>query len=80
VTHEAVLSFSYDSSAQAALVADAIRPELGRIDDDRSRVRASRDGAELELLVEASDLIALRAAVNTWCSLISVAEAAGTNE
>ncbi|WP_336326997.1 KEOPS complex subunit Pcc1 [Halovenus sp. HT40] len=80
MAHEAVLSFSYDSPEQAARVADSIDPELGAIDDDRSSVRSTRDGADLELLVEARDPVALRAAVNTWCSLVSVAESAGQIE
>ena len=77
MAHEAVLSFSYDSPEHAARVADSIAPELGQIDDDRSSVRSTRDGADLELRVEARDPVALRAAVNTWCSLVSVAESAG---
>jgi KEOPS complex subunit Pcc1 len=80
VAHKAVLSFSYDSPKQAARIADSIGPELGQIDDDRSSVHATRVDAELELTVEARDLIALRAAVNTWCSLVNVAEAAGQVE
>jgi KEOPS complex subunit Pcc1 len=80
VTHEAALSFRYDSPAHADRVADSIGPELGQIDDDRSRVSAARDGPDLELLVEARDPVALRAAINTWCSLVSVAESAGQTE
>jgi KEOPS complex subunit Pcc1 len=80
VAHEAVLSFSYDSPKQAARVVDSISPELGQLDDDRSSVRTSHEGSLLELTVEARDLVALRAAVNTWCSLVSVAEAAGQAE
>ncbi|MXR53088.1 KEOPS complex Pcc1-like subunit [Halovenus sp. WSH3] len=80
MVHEAVLSFQYDSPEQAARVADAIDPELGEIDDDRSGVRADRDGSALELTVEAEDLVAMRAAINTWCSLVDVAERAGATE
>ena len=77
VNHEAVLSFAYESPEAAHRVADAIDPELSAIDDERSRVRADRQRAELELTVEARDPVALRAALNTWCSLVSVAESAG---
>ena len=76
--HEAVLSFAYDSPEATRQVAAAIEPELGAIDDERSRVRGTREGAELELTVEARDPVALRAALNTWCSLVSVAESAGS--
>jgi KEOPS complex subunit Pcc1 len=77
VDYETVLSFSYDSPEHAARVAESISPELGQIDDDRSRVRATRDDTDLELTIEARDPVAMRAAVNTWCSLIGVAESAG---
>jgi KEOPS complex subunit Pcc1 len=77
VHHEASLSFEYDSAAQARRVERAIAPELGDIEDDRSGVAARRDGACLELTVEATDLVALRAAANTWLSLVTVAERVG---
>ena len=77
MTHEAVLSFAYNSPTAAQQVADAIGPEVGAIDDERSRVRHNCEGTELELTVEARDPSALRAAINTWCSLVSVAESAG---
>lgn len=78
--HEAVLSFEYDSAEAADRVARAIGPELGEIDDDRSSVRSERDGDRLRLVVEARDLVALRAALNTWLSLVSVAERVGGEE
>ncbi|WP_436900685.1 KEOPS complex subunit Pcc1 [Halovenus halobia] len=77
MNHEAVLSFTYNSPAAARQVTDAIGPEIGAIDDERSQVRHSCEGAELELTVQARDPSALRAAINTWCSLVSVAESAG---
>ena len=78
--HEAVLSFEYGSAEVAARVARAIEPELGEIEDDRSRVRSDRDGAALRVVVEARDLVALRAALNTWLSLVGVAERVGGEE
>jgi KEOPS complex subunit Pcc1 len=76
-SNEAVLSFVYDDAASARRIERAIRPEVGDIDGDRSLVSVSREGAELELTVTAADLVALRAGLNTWCSLVSVAEDAG---
>jgi KEOPS complex subunit Pcc1 len=77
VNHEATLTFEYDSPERARRVERAIGPELGDIEDDRSRVAAHRTGDSLELAVEARDLVALRAALNTWLSLVTVAEEAG---
>ncbi|MEF8821507.1 MAG: KEOPS complex subunit Pcc1 [Halovenus sp.] len=75
--HEAVFSLEYSSSERARRVSNAIEPELGAIDDDRSRVRSECSGAELTIIVEARDPTALRAALNTWLSLVGVAERAG---
>ncbi len=76
-SNEAVLSFVYDDPQRARRVERAIRPEVGDIDSDRSSVTVTREGAELELTVTATDLVALRAGLNTWSSLVTVAEDAG---
>lgn len=76
--HTVQFSFDYTGEDSARAVAEALSPELGEIDDDRSRTRLARDGAVLTLFVEASDLVALRAAVNTWLSLVEVAERVAT--
>ena len=75
--HDAVLTFDYDDAERARRVERAIRPEVGDIDGDRSTVRLAREDERLELIVEATDLVALRAGLNTWFSLVSVAEQAG---
>ena len=75
--HEAVLSFEYDSPDIAHRVERSVRPELDDIDDDRSRASVERVDERLTLTVEARDLVALRAGLNTWLSLVGVAEAAG---
>jgi KEOPS complex subunit Pcc1 len=78
VDHEAVFAFEYASSERARRVSNAIEPELGAIDDDRSRVESECTGTELTITVEARDPVALRAALNTWLSLVGVAERAGS--
>ncbi len=75
--HDTVLTIEYPSDTLARRVTRAIEPEVGDIDDDRSQVALSRHGNVLELHVVASDLIALRASLNTWLSLVDVAEEAG---
>jgi len=74
VTHETVLSITYATPERARRVERSIDPEIGDIDDDRSNTRLDRDDDELRIAVEATDLVALRAASNTWLSLVSVAE------
>ena len=72
--HSISLSFEYDDPARARTVERSLRQEVGEIDDDRSRTSLRREEAALEVTIEAADLVALRAAGNTWLSLVSVAE------
>lgn len=76
MTHpnEASFSFTYPTPQQAAIIAASLRQELGEIDDDRSQASLTHQAASLELTIHAADLIALRAAINTWLTLVSVAD------
>jgi KEOPS complex subunit Pcc1 len=72
--HEATFSFDYPTESRASAVAAAVGQEVGAIDDDRSVTTLDRAAETLTLTVSASDLVALRAATNTWLGLIRVAE------
>ena len=71
---EAVFSLSYADADSARRVERAIAPEIGDIEGDRTRARLSRDGATLSVTIAADDLVALRAGLNTWATLVGVAE------
>ena len=73
--HTAELSFRYDSPQAAALVAVAVGQEVGEIDSERASSTLSRDGSRLTVEIDADDLVALRAGLNTWSALVEVAEA-----
>ncbi|RQG99737.1 KEOPS complex subunit Pcc1 [Natrarchaeobius oligotrophus] len=73
-THGVSLEFEYDRPSTARIVAESIAREIGEIDDDRSRTIIDRDGTLVRLEIDANDLVALRAAANTWLSLVDVAE------
>ena len=75
--HETILTFEYSSAERARRVRRALEPEVGDIEDDRSEVRLTQDDMRVEVHVFASDLVALRASLNTWLSLVTVAEQAG---
>ncbi|MEZ3115341.1 KEOPS complex subunit Pcc1 [Halobaculum sp. MBLA0147] len=75
--HTTTLSFPYHEERRARLVADALAVEVGRIDDDRSAARVTRDGDTVVVTVEAADPTALRAGINTWTRLVAVAEGVG---
>jgi len=72
--HDATLSFAFDSERRARIVAESVRQEVDEIDGDRTRASVDRSGATVTVAVTASDLVALRAGVNTWTTLVSVAE------
>ncbi|UTF53159.1 KEOPS complex subunit Pcc1 [Natronosalvus rutilus] len=74
--HDATLEFEYESPTRATTVAEAVAREVGEIDEDRSRTTIDRDTETVTVSVVARDLTALRAALNTWFSLVDVAERA----
>lgn len=72
--HDASLRFEYDRECCTRHVERSIRPELDELADERSRASISREGRTLSVRIEAEDLVALRAAMNTWLTLLEVAE------
>lgn len=72
--HRTRFELEYDDERRARIVAASLAQEVGEIDDERSRTSLARDGRTVEIAVAASDLVALRAAGNTWLSLATVAE------
>jgi len=72
--HTAEIRFQYDAPNTADLVAEAVGQELGEIDADRSTASISREESQLSVEIDADDLVALRAALNTWGTLLEVAE------
>ncbi|QSW98548.1 KEOPS complex subunit Pcc1 [Haloterrigena alkaliphila] len=73
-THDATLEFDYETPSRARIVAESVAREVGEIDDARSRTSIERDGSIVRIDIDAADVIALRAALNTWFTLIDVAE------
>jgi len=72
--HAGDLVFEYPDARAARLVADAVAVEAGEIEGDRTAARVCREDATLRVAVRADDLVALRAGLNTWTSLVEVAE------
>ena len=72
--HSADLCFEYPTNEDAQRVARSIRVAVDQLDDDRSTVAVDRTEAELTVAVTAADLVALRAAINSWLRYVSVAE------
>lgn len=76
--HRTRLELEYDDERRARIVEASLRQEVGEIDDDRSRTALDREGRTVFVDVAADDLVALRAAGNTWLSLVGVAERTAT--
>ncbi|WP_394337322.1 KEOPS complex subunit Pcc1 [Halalkaliarchaeum desulfuricum] len=74
--HSATLSFVYPDEEAARLVADAVVVEQDELDDDRAGATVARTDRTVEVTVDASDLVALRAGINSWVRLVDVAERA----
>ena len=73
-SHDATLEFAYETSLRARIVAESVAREIGEIDDERSRTTIDRTGTLVRIEIVAADVVALRAALNTWFSLVDVAE------
>ena len=72
--HGTLLSFEYPDERRARIVADALAPEIGELDESRSSATVSRDGPVVRVRVTATDLVALRAGITSWSRLVAVAE------
>ncbi len=72
--HETVLSFTYPEKHRARLVAAALFPEVGELDESRSAATVSRESDVVRVRVVADDLAALRAGITSWSRLVAVAE------
>ena len=73
-SHVGTLTFNYESPERASVVGASVEREVGEIDDERSRTMLELADRRVTITVEARDLVALRAALNTWNGLVSVAE------
>lgn len=74
--HDATLEFVYETAGRARTIARSVGREIGEIDDDRSRTTLDLEDRAVTVAIYARDLTALRAACNTWLTLIDVAERA----
>ena len=72
--HETVFSFTYPDERRARLVAEALFPEVGELDESRSAATVAREGDTVRVRIVADDLAALRAGITSWSRLVAVAE------
>lgn len=73
-SHDATLEYTYETPTRARAIENAVAQEIGEIDDERSRTTLEHSDRALTIEIIAKDLTALRAALNTWMTLVDVAE------
>ncbi len=73
-THSTVLTFQYPTATVASRIEASIAVEVGALDDDRSAATVTREDSTLRVTVEATDRVALRAGINSWCRYVETAE------
>jgi len=73
VKAKATVRIKFPSEKHSEMVAKALAPETEKPATSRSKVRMKRDGEFLVLKAEASDTVALRAALNAYLRWINSA-------
>jgi tRNA threonylcarbamoyladenosine modification (KEOPS) complex Pcc1 subunit len=68
---QATVRLDFCSQKQLATIFNALLPEVQRPTVTRSRVALEKDGTSLVLKVEATDTVALRAALNAYLRWIN---------
>jgi len=71
VTGTSVLEFPLDSERIANILYSALLPETESIPSDRASTRVSVRGSSLIVEIDANDLTAMRAALNSFIAWIS---------
>lgn len=77
--HSTVLRFEYPTTTAAGRVERSIAVEVDELDADRSTVTVDREGAVVTVAIEATDRVALRAGINSWCRYVATAETVADN-
>ena len=67
------IDIHFPTEADATTVEHSIRPEVDDLQDDRSWTVVERTGGLITIDITATDLVALRASMNTWLGFIDVA-------
>ena len=71
VTGTSVLEIPLDSERKANILYSALLPETESIPSDRASTRVSVRGSSLIIEIDANDLTAMRAALNSFIAWIS---------
>ena len=72
--HSTLLRFEYPTATAARRVERSIAVEVGELDADRSTVTVDREECVVTVTIDATDRVALRAGINSWCRYVATAE------
>ena len=68
------LAIVLDFGDRARAVYESLKPELNASPSERSKIDLRLDGGALTMMIEAEDIVSMRAAINTWLRLVKIAE------
>ncbi|MCK5150226.1 MAG: hypothetical protein KAQ65_00235 [Candidatus Thorarchaeota archaeon] len=71
VTAQATLTIDLEDSTLAEILYSAIKPETESVPSDRATASLSKKDGRLTISINASDLTALRAAMNSYLAWVS---------
>lgn len=72
--HSVELGFEFSTTERAETVSAAVRVEVNEVEDSRATASVTRQGPMVMVEIQAADLHALRAGINSWTRLIDTAE------
>ncbi len=72
--HAITLTASFSQENHGDIVFRSLQPEVSALRGGRSRTHLTRRDNTIVIEIEAADLVTLRAAQNTWSSLLRTAE------
>jgi tRNA threonylcarbamoyladenosine modification (KEOPS) complex Pcc1 subunit len=71
---KAELKLDLESKEKASIIYLAIDPETKEVSSDRARTTVKQEANVIRMLIEAEDLTALRASINSFLAWISACE------
>ena len=72
--HSVELGFEFSTTERAETVGAAVQVEVNEVEDSRATASVTRQGPMVMVEIQAADLHALRAGINSWTRLIDTAE------
>ena len=76
---DAEIALDFSTENEASVIFHAINPETKEVASERARTTITQDGNVLHIKIEAEDLTAMRASMNSFLAWISACQQTLTN-